>query len=94
MTPLRRKRPFARTAMEPRGPTLKRHAWPRQPIVGLAGNAVVHVRLLDIADAGSRQLIEQHLRVLQIGGAEALGEPAVNGREQLARLRPPALFAP
>jgi len=41
---------------------------------------------------GSRQFVEQHLCVLQIGGVEALGEPAVNGRQQLARFGPPALF--
>jgi len=46
------------------------------------------------ADAGSRQLIEQHLRVLEIGGVEAFGKPVVNGREKFARLSPPALFAP
>jgi len=45
------------------------------------------------ADAGSRQLIEQHLRVLEIGGVEAFGKPVVNGREKFARLSPPALFA-
>ena len=32
----RRKRPFARTAMEPRGSTLKRHSRPHQQIIGLA----------------------------------------------------------
>jgi hypothetical protein len=46
------------------------------------------------ADAGSRQLVEQRLCVLEIGGVEALGEPAVNGRQEVARLRPPALFPP
>src|SRR5215469_6598526 len=69
-----------RTAMEPRGPTLKRHSWLHQ--------------LLGMPTADSRQLIEQPLRCFQIGGAEALGEPAVNGHEQLARLGPPPLFTP
>ena len=44
--------------------------------------------------AGSRQLVEQRLAVFQVGGVEALGERAVEGREQLARLVPPALLAP
>jgi HTH-type transcriptional regulator / antitoxin HigA len=39
-----------------------------------------------------RQLIEQHLGVLQIGSVEALSEPAVNGPEQILRFDP--LFAP
>jgi hypothetical protein len=32
----------------------------------------------------SCQLVEQRLGVLQIGGLEALGEPAVDRREELA----------
>jgi RNA-directed DNA polymerase len=35
--------------------------------------------------AGSRQCVEQRLRLFEIGRAEAFGEPAVNGREQIAR---------
>ena len=56
--------------------------------------AVIRVRLLDIPTARSRQLIEQPLRFFQIGGVEALGEPAVNRREQVAGLGPPPLFTP
>ena len=37
---------------------------------------------------------QQRLRVFQIGGIEALGEPAVDGREQLTRFGPTALIAP
>jgi hypothetical protein len=44
--------------------------------------------------SSSRQLVEQRLRLFQIGGVEALGEPAINGCEQVARFGPPALFAP
>src|SRR5215467_7275719 len=40
------------------------------------------------------ELIEQFFRVLQVGGVEAFGEPAVEGREQFARLASPALLAP
>ena len=40
------------------------------------------------------ELVEQRLGVFEIGGIEAFGEPAVDGREQLARLAPPALFSP
>src|SRR5689334_14837711 len=42
--------------------------------------------------AGSGQSVEQHFRFFQVGGVEALGKPAVNRREQLARLAPPALL--
>ena len=55
---------------------------------------VIHASLLVMLTTGSRQFVEQHLCVLQIGGVEALGEPAVNGRQQLARFGPPALFGP
>jgi len=44
--------------------------------------------------AGSRQLVEQPLRFFQISGVEALGERAVEGCQQVARLAPPALLAP
>jgi hypothetical protein len=42
----------------------------------------------------SSQLIEQRLGALQTGGVKALGEPAVNRREQTESFRPPALFTP
>ncbi len=42
----------------------------------------------------SPQLVQQRLRLFQIGSVEALGEPAVDGCQQIARLAPPALFAP
>ena len=47
-----------------------------------------------INTAGSRQLIEQPLRFFHIGGVEALGEPTVDGGEQIMSLGPPALLAP
>ncbi len=34
----------------------------------------------------SRQLVEHRLRLLQIGGVEPFGEPAVNGAEEVAGL--------
>ena len=40
------------------------------------------------------QLVEQPLRVFQVGGVEALGEPSVDGCEQVAGLALPALLAP
>ena len=40
------------------------------------------------------QLLEQRLRVLQIARVKALGEPAVDRREQFARLLHLALVAP
>jgi hypothetical protein len=50
---------------------------------------MVHVRT-----TGSRQLVEQRLCLVQIGGVEALGEPAVHGREQLLGFGALALFVP
>jgi hypothetical protein len=44
--------------------------------------------------AGSRKFVEQRFCVFQIGGVEALGEPFVNGCQQLARFSPPPLLAP
>jgi hypothetical protein len=41
----------------------------------------------------SRQLVEQRLCLFQIGGIKALGEPAVNRREQIAGFGPPPLIA-
>ena len=40
------------------------------------------------------EFVEQRLRFSQVRGVEALGEPAVEGREQVARLAPSALLAP
>ena len=42
----------------------------------------------------SRQLLQQRLRVLEVGGVKALGEPAVDRRQQLLGLRPFALLLP
>src|SRR6516165_10370230 len=42
----------------------------------------------------SRQLGEESCGVLQVGGIEALGKPAVDWREQLACFRAPTLLAP
>ena len=56
--------------------------------------AVIRVRLLGMPTARSRQPIEQLLRFLQVGRIEALGEPVVNRRQQIARFGAPASFAP
>ena len=40
------------------------------------------------------QRIQQRLRVFQVVGVEALGEPAVDGREQFARFRGLAMVQP
>src|SRR4051812_16551364 len=42
----------------------------------------------------SSQLVQQRVCVLQIGGVEPLGEPAIDRRQQVARLPPPSLLAP
>jgi len=44
--------------------------------------------------AGSPQLVEQHFSILQVGGVEPFGEPAVDGRKEFTSFRSPALFAP
>ena len=41
-----------------------------------------------------RQLGKQRLGFFEIRGVEAFGEPGVNRRQQVARLRAPPLFAP
>src|SRR6516164_186192 len=65
------------------------------PAGGRTGQkAVVRARPPAMLTTGSRQFLEQRLGVFQVGGVEALGEPAVNRRQQIARLGPPALFAP
>jgi len=56
--------------------------------------AVICARLVAVPTAGSRQLVDQPLRFSQIAGVEALGEPAVNGCQQIASFGPPTLFAP
>src|SRR5207248_5571425 len=71
-----------------------RPSWARRRMGRADQGTVIHGSLLVMLTTGSRQFVEQHLCVLQIGGVEALGEPAVNGRQQLARFGPPALFGP
>ena len=56
--------------------------------------ADVRTGLLHALTTRSRQLVEQRLCLFQIGGIEALGEPAVDRCEQIARFGPPALLAP
>jgi hypothetical protein len=50
--------------------------------------------LREIVLTGSRQLVQQGLGVLQIGGVEAFGEPAVDRGEEVAGLSAFALIAP
>jgi hypothetical protein len=42
----------------------------------------------------SAELVEQRPGISEIGGVEALGEPAVDRREQVVRLGAPALLGP
>jgi hypothetical protein len=42
---------------------------------------------------GSRQLVEQRLRLFEVGGVEAFGEPAVDGCQKVAGLGETALLA-
>jgi len=45
--------------------------------------AVIRTGLLETPMAGSPQLVEQRLRLFQIGSVEAFGEPAVDRREAI-----------
>jgi hypothetical protein len=76
-------------APERGGSILDRPSCPRRRIVGSVGSSHSHTRI-----SSSRQLVEQRLRLLQIGGVEALGEPAVNRRQQVVPLGTAPLFAP
>src|SRR5215471_11404153 len=49
---------------------------------------------ISITSPASCQLGEEFRSVFQVVGVEAFGKPAVEGREQVARLAPPALLAP
>jgi len=49
---------------------------------------------ISITSPASCHLGQEFCGVLQVGGVEALGEPAVDRRQQVARFRSPALFAP
>jgi len=64
------------------------------PIVELRTEQSGRNQAMSVPAAGSRQIVEQPLRFFEIGGVEALGEPAVEGREQVARLASPALLVP
>ena len=44
--------------------------------------------------SSSRQLIEQRLRLLQVGGVEAFGKPAIDRGDEVAGFGAPALLAP
>ena len=56
--------------------------------------ANIHAGFRHMPVAGSRQFAEQRLRLFQIGGIEALGEPIIDGGEEVASFGPPALLAP
>ncbi len=49
------------------------------------------IRLLDFT--ASAKLVEQRLRLLQTGRVEALGEPVIDGQEEVARFLCLALVA-
>src|SRR5437899_1149308 len=78
-------------ARRPLTPTLS-------PQAGRGRNAAALIHPLcptrDCATRDLSQLVEQRLRLFQVGGIEALGEPAENGCEEVARPGRPALFAP
>jgi hypothetical protein len=57
--------------------------------LGLPGAVIRTTRI-----SSSCQLVEQRLCLFEVGGLEALGEPAVDRREEVAGFPPPALLAP
>ena len=80
----RRNRPFA-------VPRRNRDVRRSRNIVDVYG--IVELRTKYVPTAGSRQLVEQPLCFFQVLGVEALGEPAVDGREQVAGVCAAALVA-
>src|SRR4051794_10185435 len=54
---------------------------------------VIRNRLLVTLTTGSRKLDQQRLRLFEVGGTEAFGEPAVDRREKIAGLGVAALVA-
>src|SRR5262245_12667738 len=58
--------------------------------MALAGAVSIRV----VTPVLSRQLLQQRLRLLEIGGGKPLGEPAIGRREQLAGLRTLILLLP
>ena len=59
----------------------------------VAQEAVIRAGLLVMLATGSRQFVEQRLRLFQIGRVEAFGEPAVDRREKVAGFGVAALVA-
>jgi hypothetical protein len=82
-----------RTAVEPRGSTLKRRSPPDRLILGLSRKRSSAPDCWTCRRRSS-QLIEQCLGVLQVGGVEALGEPAIDRCQQRMRLCALALVMP
>src|SRR5215472_7151563 len=65
------------------------------PADGRTGQkAVVRARPPAMLTTGSRQFVEQCLCLFQVGRIEPLGEPAVDGSEEIAGFGSPALLAP
>jgi|SRR6516225_1237844 len=71
------------------GSTLKSHSGLHRRMVGSAGSC----RSLWVFTS-LRQIVQQRLRLSQIGGVEPLGEPAVNRRQQIVSFDAPTLLAP
>ena len=92
-TRLRRVRPTAGPQWNRNVWTLKRHSWPRDAR-RVTQEAVTRARLVDVPRPRLCQLIEQRLRLSQNRGAEALGEPAVDRRQQIAGFQTLAVVAP
>src|SRR5271156_2047552 len=54
---------------------------------GIAGSEYAYLKVKTL----SGQLVEQRLRIFQVGGVEAFGEPVVDFRENRAGFAPPRL---
>src|ERR1700720_404885 len=60
-----------------------------QRILSVPGSGECTTRI-----SSSRQLIEERLRLLQVGGVEAFGKPAIDRGDEVAGFGAPALLAP
>ena len=73
-------------------PTHLRPSCPRRRLVGSPRKRSFASDFWSCSRTGSNQFVEQRFCLLQVGSFGPLGEPAVNGRPQVARFGPPALF--
>ncbi len=67
--------------------------WPESPLTATSGSSVSCDHVFAFTQTRSFEFAQQRLGVLQVGGVETLGEPAVGRRQEIAGLVGPALVA-